>query len=372
MSDRFDKTMIGVLPQRSEDLDASEGAEGAATEADAAPQSDAGDEAAHVAEREPEATPRSEESSAKAAVSVAEHIKQRRKEAGLKTQRLNLDELDWDFGGDDEEQEAEPPAESVDEARAKRSARTTSPVARPPMADDTPSEEPEERADDEVTPGAAGGGGTMLLGGSALDRIRAAADQLDADRAASTGSEREDESAASPSAPPVAEDSAPSDGAATGTMMLGADGVADAVAAAAHADDEAKRSVSAQAGAGLAGARTEMPGARKGQTKKQRKKAERIPTADPPVAETTEDFPRGGGPPSTATFNALEPSDSTTPHPKGGATSLGPRAEPTRVLDRDPEGAVADSSKTMTWLIAGAVLLLVAAIAAALFLGGGS
>lgn len=284
MSDDAKKTMLGISPFRPSADDGDDTGEAKTTPA---PVEDAGEAA-------PAASPRDQDSASRAASSVEEHIRAKRKELALKTQRLNLDELDWDV---DLGATAGPAGGAGSGEAAAPAPQVAEPA--PPTSDEAP--EPREAA-----------GGTLMFGADAMARIRDAASRIedplppppvgadelpepaaaraqdDADDAPKPTTAQgtrgmvavEDEGAASDGPAEATGDSQGAEAAgdaeeaahpaAGGTMVFAAQAVRDAADAAASEagagtpeespDDDASPSPRhGAAGASLAGARTEMP-----------------------------------------------------------------------------------------------------------------
>ena len=338
MSDSFEKTMIGVLPQRADE--------------------DEGEETLlavpAVVPREADEEPSGE---TRAADSIAAHLQKRRREAGLKTQRLNIDALDWDLDADLGEGLSGAPAEEDSSDDALSGERATVPFAAPGMAEsDTPS-----------TPAASepqaleSGRGTMLLGGGMLDQIRAAA-KADAAARAESGAELSGPSEApEPSAPSDAEVSAPpptfhSSGsrqaAASGTMLLGAAHIQEAIAAAETGPSKGPGTdlnapgVRASAGSDLTGARTEMPPS---------------PRKAAPAAA-----PAPSGVPQTQILNAFEasaptPAASRAPRPNTTPAAAPQRATPSSPRRDAPGRAMPAPGGVPAWVFAAVIAVVAAA-----------
>ncbi len=282
MSDDANKTMLGISPFRdpSDESGAS----------DVTPPADA---------ETPAAAPRAQDSASRAASSVEEHIRSRRKELALKTQRLNLDELDWDV---DPRNLSTPAAESEPERPAETAASTGETA-------------PDKAAEPEPEPPV--GGGTLIFGADAMARIRGAARRLDTDALPPPPVSGEHEIAASeeepaaaraktttqpgaraivaddleegdaPTAEEAAEEAAPVAG---GTMIFAAQSVQDMVQKAgeleASASGEDAGSSSPRHGASgeeLSGARTEMPAGLRKPASDEAGPEPRVETADAPV-----------------------------------------------------------------------------------------
>jgi hypothetical protein len=173
VSDDSKKTMIGISPFR---MEPSEPESGEQSVTDSGPER----EANTPAPREPEPEPavlgmRQEESASRAAASVDEYIAAKRKDLALKTQRLNLDEIDWDVDLSKlPDGPAGPgPAAAAWEAgsQADAPAESAEPVASGAL------ESPE--AFDPDGDGVSASTGTMLFGADAVQRIREASQRLE-------------------------------------------------------------------------------------------------------------------------------------------------------------------------------------------------
>jgi hypothetical protein len=165
VSDDSKKTMIGISPFRLDPPEPEADEEASAQEE--AP------ERAPEAPAEPAAASRPrEESASRAAASVDEYIAAKRKDLALKTQRLNLEEIDWDVDLSKlpEGPAAPGPAAAAWEADTDES--SASPAAEP-AADDA--DAPADASHDDAVAGT----GTMLFGADAVQRIREASQRLE-------------------------------------------------------------------------------------------------------------------------------------------------------------------------------------------------
>lgn len=332
VSDSFEKTMIGVLPQRADD-----------------------EEGEETLLAVPAVVPREADEEhggeTRAADSIAAHLQKRRREAGLKTQRLNIDALDWDLDEDPGEEPGEALAEGASNDEVLSGERSTVPFAAPRMAESNTPSTP--AASEPQAPES--GRGTMLLGGGMLEQIRAAANAEASARAESAAEPAE------PSAPSGAEVSAPSptfhssgsqQAAARGTMLLGAAHIQEAIAAAETGPSSGPGAdlnapgVRASAGSDLTGARTEMPPS---------------PRKAAPAAA-----PAPSGVPQTQILNAFEasapaPAASRAPQPDTTSAPAPQRATPSSPRRDAPGRAMPAPGGVPAWVIAAAIAVVAAA-----------